>query len=367
MAYSLLGRVLNQSGAAAEALVPLAEAQRRFQVLAEAGDSAAARMASVSIGWQGESFISLGRLEEAANAYSEAITHAEQRQDKRTVAVGKGQLATVRRMQGHYSKALEISNEARDLFASLGEPGSVAVAWHQIGRVHREQKQFDAAERAYRESLKISVQQHNRAGEANSLAELGNLYDDMERWEEAVTFHRQATDIYVSLADLRKEGLARNNIALVLIKLHRYDEARIELKRAIECKQPFGHAARSWTTWANLYDLEIAVGNTQTATAARQQAIDAYLAYRRDGGEPQSTGGQVCERVTDALRQGKITVAQQLLSKYDGANIPASAMLLLAKLRSLLNGDHNPALAEDPELDYQDAAEVRLLLERVKS
>ena len=40
---------------------------------------------------------------------------------------------------------------------------------------------------------------------------------------------------------------------------------------------------------------------------------------------------------------------------------------MVPKLQAILNGDRNPALANDPELYYADAAEVRLVLERVKS
>jgi len=95
--------------------------------------------------------------------------------------------------------------------------------------------QYEQAERAYRQSLAIWVQQGNRAGEADSLNELGNLYNAMGRLEEAVTFYRQAVDIYVRLQNLIGEGRARNNLANTLIKLRRYDEARRELQRAIEC------------------------------------------------------------------------------------------------------------------------------------
>jgi tetratricopeptide (TPR) repeat protein len=60
--------------------------------------------------------------------------------------------------------------------------------------------------------LAIEVQQQNRAGEAFTLGELGNLYDRMGRLEEAVTFFRQAADIYAQLQDKRYEGAALNNL-----------------------------------------------------------------------------------------------------------------------------------------------------------
>src|SRR5262249_962125 len=48
-AYSLLGTALKEIGAAEAALTPLSEAQRRFQALADAGDTDAEGMASVVI------------------------------------------------------------------------------------------------------------------------------------------------------------------------------------------------------------------------------------------------------------------------------------------------------------------------------
>ena len=58
---------------------------------------------------------------------------AEQRDDQRSIAVGKGQLGTVRMLQQRYEEALAAYQEALKLFDALGEPGSVAVPWHQIG------------------------------------------------------------------------------------------------------------------------------------------------------------------------------------------------------------------------------------------
>src|SRR5262249_13614221 len=188
LAYLVLGRAVSDIGAAEAALQPLAEGRRRFQALADVGDNDAERMAAVAVSDTGLSLRKLGRLDEAASAYEEAIERAEQRQDNRSVAVNNFQLGTVRLWQCRYAEALKIYAQARDIFESLDEPRSIATVWHQIGRVHRQAGQLELAERAYRQSLMIEVQQKNLAGEADSLIELGNLYDDMGRLEEAVTF-----------------------------------------------------------------------------------------------------------------------------------------------------------------------------------
>jgi tetratricopeptide (TPR) repeat protein len=324
-------------------------------------------MASTAISEGADCLIDLGRLDEAAAAYQEAIERSEKLGDQRGVAVSKGNLGTVRMYLEQYAEALKIHAEARDIFASLGEPISVATAWHQIGRVHRSAGQYEQAERVYRQSLAIEVQQKNLSGEASSLGELGNLYNDMGRLEEAVRCYGQAADIHVKLQDLRYEGADRSNMANALIKLQRYDEARQELLRAIECKKPYGHTAQPWTTWDILYDLEKATGYAEAAVQARQQAIESYLAYRRAGGQSMSGGAQLCAMVAQAIEQGDTPETEQLLVQFSGEDISLPAKVLISTLQSFLRGDRNPALADDPNLYYQDAAELRLLLEVLRT
>jgi tetratricopeptide (TPR) repeat protein len=363
MAHLLLGRALKNIGAAEAALPPINEAQRRYQALADAGDTSGGGMASAAITEAADCLRYLGRYDEAAAAYEEGIRRDEKLGDRRGAAVGRGQLGTVRLQQKRYGEALESYQEALRIFESLGEPGSVAVIRHQIGVARREAWQFEQAEQAYRQSLAIKVQQQDSAGEASSLTELGNLYNQMGRLEEAATFYRQAADIAVQLQDMGKEGLRRSNLANVLIKLQRHDEARRELRRAIECDQPFGHTAEPWKTWGILHDMEQATGDAQAAQAARGQALARYLAYRRAGGESQSYQAELFALVFHAIQQGATTEVEQYLDEWSEEDDPLWAKTLAAKLQAILRGDCNPALAADPNLGYLDAAELQLLLE----
>jgi tetratricopeptide (TPR) repeat protein len=362
-ALFLLGRVLKTGGAAEQALPLLDEARRRFEVLAEAGNKDGTLMASVTVTESGDCLRDLGRLEEAAQAYEEAIRRDEESGDRRGAAVNKSQLGTVRMYQKRYPEALVAFEESRLTFEGLGEPRSVATAWHQIGMVHKNTGQYESAERAYQQSLALEVQQKNASGEAASLNELGNLYDNVGRLEEAVKYYRQAADIRVRLQDQRKEGLVRNNLGNVLLKLGRHDEARRELLRAIECKQTYGHTAQPWTTWNILSRLEQATGNREAAAQARWKALESYLAYRRDGGYGTTPGAELCAAVAGAIERGDTTELEQDLTQSLGEDAQPWAKALFPKLLAVLHGERDPALADDPELDYDDAAELLLLLE----
>ena len=360
MAYNLMGEALGADGSAEPALEYYALAEERFRALGEAG----ARMAFVVLMRIGDCLAALGRLDEAAEAYEEAIKCAEKRNDRRSVAAIKGQLGTVRLLQRRYPEALNIYHETRDIFESLDELRTVATAWHQIGIVHRQAGQFELAERAYRESLAIRVRERYRPDEAASLNELGSLYDAMGRLEEAAAFYRQAADIYVERQDFAHEGVARSNLANTLIKLERYDEARRELRRAIECSKQYSHAVQPWRTWGHLCNLEQATGNLAAAAEARRQAVQCYLDYRRAGGENQNPGAELYAMVRQAIEQGDTTQVGQLLAQLSGvADTPPWVEALVSKLQAILNGVRDPALANDPALKYDDAVELQLLLE----
>jgi tetratricopeptide (TPR) repeat protein len=366
LAHLSLGTILQQLGAVEAALQLLTEAQQRFQVLTEAGNANASRMTSLANAERGNCLRDLGRLDEAAAAYEETIQRAERRDDRRSIAVHKSQLGTVRMLQQRYEEALAAYQEVLKFFDALGASGSMAVAWHQIGMVYRNTQKFEQAEWAYRQSLAVAVQQQDRPGEARSLVELGTLYHTMGHLEEAVAFERQAANIYVILGDLINEGFARNNLADTLITLQLHDDARQELQRTLECKKPFGHAATPWTTWALLHDLEQATGNAPAATDAWQQAVQCYLAYRRAGGGNHTPGARLCAQIAHDIRQGGTTEATQFLAQAAAAaDTPAWLKVILPKLQGILHGDRDPALVDDPALAYDAAAELLLLLERL--
>jgi hypothetical protein len=361
MAHKKLGQVLKTGGAAAPALPLLRTAQQSFERLGDDGAS----MVAVTLGEQGDCLRDLGQLDDAAAVYEEGIRRSKKLHNVRGVAVKKGQLATVRLYQKRYDAALQGYQAALALFRQLGEPATQATLWHQIGMVHRETGDYPQAEQAYRQSLAIESQQGNRAGEADTLGELGNLYTEWNRPEQAVDFFRQAADIHTQLGNLAGEGLQRSNLANSLIQLGRLDLARAELRRALDCKEPFGHAVTPWTTWSILHDLELADVHPAAASAARQQALQAFLAYRRDGGENHSGAGRLVEAAWQALRQGVAAEIEQAIAQLLQDSDWQAHQAFLHALQAILAGARDSALAEDETLHYQLAAELRYLLERL--
>jgi tetratricopeptide (TPR) repeat protein len=284
-AYILLGRVLRIGGASENALQSINEAHKRFEQIAEHKKSdAAGIMASATLAKKGECLLDLGRLDESAAAFVECIRIAEKFKSKKHVAIGKGQLGTVRSSQERYEDAIKAHDEAREIFENLGDLNMVAVAYQQMGAVHEEIGQFEEAEQAFLKSLAISEQQKNLLDQAKNLGRLGSYYAKIGRTDEAVTFLQRSAEKYVEINNMADEGRVRGNLSITLITLKRYEEARQEIRRAIECFKPYGHNVEPWRAWDKLREIELADSNQEAAAQAREQAIQLYLAFRRDGG-----------------------------------------------------------------------------------
>ena len=364
-AFLLLGRVWLRAGGAQHALPLLQEAGLRFKAIAKQLPEAE-RMRSVCLSDQGECLSMLGRYEDAAEAIQRGIRQSEQQADQRQVAVAKLQLATVRLKQGRYSESLEAYKDLRDIFSFLNEPNSVAHIWHLSGIAHQEAGQPEAAEDALNHSLAITVLLGNALSQAATLGELGRLYHNvLHRHEQAVELYQRAIDIYRTHYDTEGEGQQLHNQAVALRQLQRFGESRAATIRALQCKEAFGHAANPWKSWENLALIETEIGNLTAAAEARHNARTSYLAYRRKGGENQGGSGRLALAIHQALAAGSPAEAAFLLQQLSIAPRWAKALPFLAALQAITAGSRDRNLAEDPDLEYSQSAEVLLLIEEL--
>ena len=363
----LVGRMLHGSGESEKALPVLDEARKLFTALAKVHPDSVEQDVSACYAEQGDCLTALGRLGEAAKAYQTAIGRAERIGDNQNVAAGKTMLASVRLKQGQYEEALAAYTEARDWYAELDEMSSVAMMWSQTGLVHENMGDLEAAEDAYTQSLTINEQLGDVAAQGNTLNQLGNLYDTLGRFEEAIVFYQQALDTAVELGDNRAEGMRRFNLAGTLLMLERFDEARKQIYRTVECDAQFGHACEPWKTWDVVGRIEEGAGNPAAAAESRRKALNSFLVYRRDGGENYEGAGRLSLAVIESLLAGNAAAATSLLT--EAAADPeaiGSVAVFIRTLQSIVDGSRDRSLADAPDLDYQMAAEILILIETLE-
>jgi hypothetical protein len=82
-------------------------------------------------------------------------------------------------------------------------------------------------------------------------------------------------------------------------------------------------------------------------------------------GRLEESGG-LFRLLATAIADGQVPTAKSQLAEIERrANLPAYLKTLLSKLQAILRGSRDPSLAADPDLDYEDAAELQMLLEHL--
>lgn len=370
LACGIHAQVLIRANRLDQALPLIEEALRRFRLIVQVcANSDAKAMISVCLTDLGNYFFKKGQYNESVKAYEESIRHSEQHKYTREAGAAKGGVGFVYLLLGRLQDALEAYEGARELFEKLNEPSSVAISWFQIGRVYEAMGVPGEAEKAYRESLRIETQSGNIDGQACALGQLGLLYDVAFNFtEESVKLLQQALNLYIDNGDIANEGQCRHNLAIRLLKLHRLNEARCEIKRSIECSLTFGNAASIWTSWDVLSNIETEAGNFDAAKVAKQKAIACYLAYRRDGGENHNLVGQISLNLTKYLLAGNNTSDAVLSYQLPEGQDPNSDgfQTYIQALQAIVDGSRVPGLADDPNLHYMMAAEILLMIETLE-
>jgi tetratricopeptide (TPR) repeat protein len=363
-AHFQLGKLLKLSGAVEPAAQELAEARQQFQTLASAGNANAGRMTAVAEAETGDCLTDLRRLTDAATAYEAALAHTDSNKVNPMVAANQLQLGLVRQRQGRYAEAAILYDTARQTFETLGTAEGAAQAWRQLSLARKLNGEMDAALYACQQALYRYDQQHNQVAMAETLGEIGHLHQTLNQLEAAAQAYQRMADLCAQLNDGHGEEAGRNKLASILILLRRHDEARKELYRASECNLPESPTARNWAIRRGLHDIGQAVKNPDVANLARRQSVQKYLAYRRAGGDNTNPGARLCAQIGPAIQSGETAALATRLQQIGASpNVPPTGKLLIIKLCAILSGSRDPALATDPDMHYQYAAEIQLLLE----
>ena len=129
----------------------------------------------------GDALRASGQTDDARKAYEAALKIAEELKDLRGQGVDLGKLGALALAEGHLEEALTRQQAVLRLFQQLHEPEMEAAAWHQLGRVYHEQQRWDEAERHYREAARINGERGHLVAAAQTYGFLADIVEKHAR------------------------------------------------------------------------------------------------------------------------------------------------------------------------------------------
>ncbi|MGH2397537.1 MAG: tetratricopeptide repeat protein [bacterium] len=159
-----------------------------------------------------------------------------------TAQSGAREHATAIRLRGighqlkkDYPAAIAVHREALDLWRSLSaESEDVAIALNDLAEVERLSGDLDAAERDYREALRIARAVSYSEGVANFTGNLAGLALARKNWLEAETLAREALPLSEKLGRQELIAVDCRRLALALVRQGKAGEALPYARRAVD-------------------------------------------------------------------------------------------------------------------------------------
>jgi tetratricopeptide (TPR) repeat protein len=176
------------------------------------------------------------------------------------------------------AKAQDYLEDALTLAQQRDDAPLTAEVTQVLGRTLAEQRQFEAAERAYQNALAQFRQLGNQRGEANTLFYLGNVELDRRNFAQAETYYQQCLAIERALGDDYSTASTYHQLGIVAEEQRYFEDAIAFYQKALDLKEAAGDTYGAASTYHQLGIVAQKQNRFEDAIAAYQNALTIYEA-----------------------------------------------------------------------------------------
>ncbi|MGQ0774958.1 MAG: ATP-binding protein [Pseudonocardiales bacterium] len=227
---------------------------------------------------------------------------------------------------GHYLDALTIHTHARHAAAHTGDRSAEASALTNLGTVYWQQCRYDQAIDHFQQALALAREIGDQLGEGRALGNLGQVHLQQGRYQQAAEHQQQAVALFHEIGDRAGEVIALVNLGLVHVRQGCWQQAAEHFQQTLTLAREIGDQAIEAHALTNLGNVHRQQGRYQQAADHQQQALTLATQIGDRGAEAEALNGlgetlrsigelcEACIRHTAAL-----TLATQIGDRYEQA------------------------------------------------
>ncbi len=242
---------------------------------------------------------------------------------------------------GKSEASRQASEEARQLYASIGDQRGVSRALIQLGPVLRDDGKLDEAVAAFTQALQISESLGNQRTIAQATNNLGNVYFSQRRFPLAEEAYAKAFEAGRTIGDRQVTGWALNNLGQVLNEAGNLRQAAVKVAESVAVFRAAGIRRGLGTATANLGELQLELGQPQQALVSYEESRSIAEAINSDDDRAYAALGLAATlwhlAEWDKARASAIE-ASELFAKVENSEGVAEAQLTVGLL-ALARGD----------------------------
>ena len=158
-------------------------------------------------------------------------------------------------------------------YRELGDRADEANTLNNIGNVYGLLGNYPAAMESYEESLALKRELGNRAGEANTLGNIGNVYQSLGNYPAAMESYEESLALKRELGDRAGEANTLGNIGIVYRLLGNYPAAMESYEESLALMRELGDRAGEAITLGNIGNVYGLLGNYPAAMESYEESL----------------------------------------------------------------------------------------------
>ena len=185
-------------------------------------------------------------------------------------------LGAIKREQGLLDDALKYANDARVAAEKSKDKISVAIAFQNLGNIAADKGGLKHAEEYQQQALTIFQNYNYLEGQAQTLTNMGTIRSGTDL-EAALTYHRQASDLYKSVGNSLGEAKVLNNLGNTYADKGQLKMALSSYNNAMTEAQKSGNRMLQAKLLNNIGDVEREIGeNLDSAFRSANEALNLF-------------------------------------------------------------------------------------------
>jgi len=199
----------------------------------------------------GTGYFVLGNYPKALEYYLRALKIEEASGNRIQQANILGNIGNIYAEQSDYTKALDYELKSLKIEEKMGSKVGLANTLGSIGGIYMSTSDYPQSLKYYQKALKISEELGDKEVQATNLSNMGNIYQD-ETGSEATHIHndslkkkaldcfQKALKLEEELGDKRLIAYDLDGIGSLYIKMGKFKDAELNMKRAIKIDSAIG-------------------------------------------------------------------------------------------------------------------------------
>jgi tetratricopeptide (TPR) repeat protein len=256
----------------------------------------------------GDAYCSIYDNEQAETAYRSALNIYNDLPASLDQANAMDGLAKLYNLQGKFSAALQLWQQALAMQQEIGDRQGEATSLHQLSIIYEALGDYPQAISLSQQSIEIKREIGNRPGEAASLHQLSIIYEALGDYPEALSLSQQSIEIQKEIGNRPGEAASLHQLSIIYYSLGDYPEALSLSQRSIEIQKEIGDRQGEAGSLHQLSIIYEALGDYPQALSLSQLSMEI------DGeiGNRQGEAASLAQMAMIAYQQGNPSLEREL-------------------------------------------------------